>query len=232
MAGLARPSGKKKSLVMEQQPSQIRDQYMMKWHRTHNFDPSPNSCGWRTKWSLIPWTIGSVPQKLVLEFTLWFGFGGGDEWWTLRDSFISTLTSNPNVSRCGGVQFGSGPPFGDVSLTRTCLPGAIAKAQYDVLSMPAKSTETTSGGAARSQGKTYNWFIQYGGGKKMYFNEPLWEPRAQVWNSGQLEFGFKPLRLRPTSRLRAASPLAVVKERFHFVILVFFCAERIDNAVF
>jgi exo-beta-1,3-glucanase (GH17 family) len=50
-----------------------------------------------------------------LAHTLQFGFDGGKEWMTRRDSLINTLTTNPKakfVTR--GVQFGSEPLYDNV----------------------------------------------------------------------------------------------------------------------
>ena len=56
-----------------------------------------------------------VISLLSLAYTLQFGFTGGDQWETRRDSLINTLITNPTakfVTR--GVQFGSEPLFDNV----------------------------------------------------------------------------------------------------------------------
>lgn len=56
------------------------------------------------------WATGLGVHALI-----WFGFDGGNQWMTRRDSLISSLTSNPKakfVTR--GVQFGSEPLFDNV----------------------------------------------------------------------------------------------------------------------
>lgn len=56
------------------------------------------------------WNAGLGVHALI-----WFGFDGGDQWMTRRDSLVSSLTSNPKakfVTR--GVQFGSEPLFDNV----------------------------------------------------------------------------------------------------------------------
>jgi exo-beta-1,3-glucanase (GH17 family) len=52
---------------------------------------------------------------LGVHALIWFGFDGGKEWMTRRDSLINTLTTNPKakfVTR--GVQFGSEPLYDNV----------------------------------------------------------------------------------------------------------------------
>ena len=72
-----------------------------------------------------------VVSPFPLAHTLQFGFTGGNQWETRRDSLIHTLTTNPKakfVTR--GVQFGSEPLFDNV------LPHAELAAQ--VLSAKAR----------------------------------------------------------------------------------------------
>ncbi|KAH7888404.1 glycoside hydrolase superfamily [Phlebopus sp. FC_14] len=146
---------------------------------------------------------------LGVHALIWFGFDGGDQWETRRDSLISTLTSNDKakfVTR--GVQFGSEPLFDDVlphsdlasqvtsaksKLAGVQIPVTVSELAYgyqerggaqDVLDaidfinihmLPFFSSQATTGSAAWPLVQTdMNWFIQHGGGKKMYFDENGW----------------------------------------------------------
>ncbi|KAL4080311.1 glycoside hydrolase family 17 protein [Scleroderma yunnanense] len=150
------------------------------------------------------WEAGIGVHALI-----WFGFDGGNEWQTRRDSLISSLTSNPKakfVTR--GVQFGSEPLFDNVlpheelasqvlsaksQLSGVGIPVTVSELAYgyqerggaqDVLDaidfinihiLPFFSTQATNGGDAWPLVETdMNWFIQQGGGKKMYFDENGW----------------------------------------------------------
>lgn len=142
----------------------------------------------------------------IVAHTLQFGFNGGNEWETRRDSLISTLTTNPKakfVTR--GVQFGSEPLYDNVlphsqlasqvnstkaQLAGVQIPVTVSELAYgyqerggaqDVLDaidyinihmLPFFSSLATTGALAWPLVETdMNWFIQNGGGKKMYFDE-------------------------------------------------------------
>jgi exo-beta-1,3-glucanase (GH17 family) len=135
-----------------------------------------------------------------------FGFTGGDQWETRRDSLITSLTTNSKakfVTR--GVQFGSEPLYDNVlthselasqvtalksNLTGVQIPVTVSELAYgyqerggaqDVLDaidfinihmLPFFSALATTGAAAWPLVQTdMDWFIQNGGGKKMYFDE-------------------------------------------------------------
>ncbi|KAF9222678.1 hypothetical protein BS17DRAFT_796486 [Gyrodon lividus] len=146
---------------------------------------------------------------LGVHALIWFGFNGGDEWETRRDSLISTLTTNTKakfITR--GVQFGSEPLYDNVlshselasqvtsakaQLAGVQIPVTVSELAYgyqerggaqDVLDaidfinihmLPFFSAQATTGAAAWPLVETdMNWFIQNGGGKKMYFDENGW----------------------------------------------------------
>lgn len=153
------------------------------------------------------WVCSYSPLcQLVANIGMKFGFDGGNEWQTRRDSLISSLTSNPKakfVTR--GVQFGSEPLFDNV-LPHEELASQVlsAKSQLSGVGIPVTVSELADGyqerggaqdvldaidfinihmlpffsGLATSGGDAWplvetdmNWFIQQGGGKKMYFDE-------------------------------------------------------------
>lgn len=135
-----------------------------------------------------------------------FGFDGGNEWETRRDSLINTLTTNTKakfVTR--GVQFGSEPLYDNVlphselasqvtsakaQLAGVQIPVTVSELAYgyqerggaqDVLDaidyinihmLPFFSSLASTGALAWPLVETdMNWFVQHGGGKKMYFDE-------------------------------------------------------------
>ncbi|KIO09870.1 glycoside hydrolase family 17 protein [Pisolithus tinctorius Marx 270] len=88
------------------------------------------------------WEAGVGVHALI-----WFGFDGGDEWQTRRDSLISTLTSNPKakfVTR--GVQFGSEPLFDNVLPHEELASQVLSvKTQLSGVSVPVTVSELAFG---------------------------------------------------------------------------------------
>ena len=83
--------------------------------------------------------VGSLSFLLPFAHTLQFGFDGGDEWETRRDSLTNSLTTNPKakfVTR--GVQFGSEPlydnvlPHAELASQVTSLKAQLASVQIPV----------------------------------------------------------------------------------------------------
>ena len=92
------------------------------------------------------WVCFVVPL-LAIAHTLQFGFEGGDEWETRRDSLIKTLTTNPKakfVTR--GVQFGSEPLYDGV-LPHSELASQVisAKVQLASVHIPVTVSELAYG---------------------------------------------------------------------------------------
>ncbi|KAF8551338.1 hypothetical protein OG21DRAFT_1598518 [Imleria badia] len=86
-------------------------------------------------------------NALGVHALIWFGFQGGDEWETRRDSLIHTLTTNPKakfVTR--GVQFGSEPLYDDV-LPHSELASQVisAKVQLASVHIPVTVSELAYG---------------------------------------------------------------------------------------
>jgi exo-beta-1,3-glucanase (GH17 family) len=78
-------------------------------------------------------------NSLGVHALIWFGFDGGDEWETRRDSLTNSLTTNPKakfVTR--GVQFGSEPlydnvlPHAELASQVTSLKAQLASVQIPV----------------------------------------------------------------------------------------------------
>jgi len=86
-------------------------------------------------------------NSLGVHALIWFGFTGGNQWETRRDSLINTLTTNPKakfVTR--GVQFGSEPLYDNV-LPHSELASQVisAKAQLAGVQIPVTVSELAYG---------------------------------------------------------------------------------------
>ncbi|KAG8213636.1 glycoside hydrolase family 17 protein [Butyriboletus roseoflavus] len=174
------------------------------------------------------WACFVFSRMHIVAHTLQFGFDGGNEWETRRDSLISTLTTNTKakfVTR--GVQFGSEPLYDNV-LPHSELASQVSELAYgyqerggaqDVLDaidyinihmLPFFSSLATTGALAWPQVETdMNWFIQQGGGKKMYFDENGW---PSVTSSG----------VQPNSLIAIAS---VSSEQQYYQLLDSYCTD-------
>ncbi|KIJ19026.1 glycoside hydrolase family 17 protein [Paxillus involutus ATCC 200175] len=164
---------------------------------------------------------------LGVHALIWFGFTGGDQWETRRDSLITSLTTNSKA------KFVTGPLYDNVlthselasqvtalksNLTGVQIPVTVSELAYgyqerggaqDVLDaidfinihmLPFFSALATTGAAAWPLVQIdMDWFIQNGGGKKMYFDENGWpsvtsssvqpnSPAAQASVSSEQEY--------------------------------------------
>ncbi|KAI9442198.1 hypothetical protein H4582DRAFT_2054704 [Lactarius indigo] len=167
-------------------------------------------------------------NTLGVHALIWFGYDGSSQWKSRRDTLISTLHSNPKakfVTRV--VQFGSEPLFdqvlspaqltaqvnaakqslSDIGIPVTDVLDAIDSINAHMLPFFA-ATATTSDQAWGAVQSDLNFFIQYGNGKKMYFDENGW---PSVTSTG----------VKPQSKAAVAS---VSNEQGYFGLLDEHCA--------
>ncbi|KAF8135784.1 glycoside hydrolase family 17 protein [Boletus edulis] len=120
---------------------------------------------------------------LGVHALIWFGFDGGDEWETRRNSLINTLTTNPKakfVTR--GVQFGSEPLFDDV-LSHDDLAFQVysAKAQLADVQIPVTVSELAYGYQERGGAQDVLDAIDYINIHMLPFFSTLATTGAEAW---------------------------------------------------